>query len=52
MNTPIIAASRASMKKANSRTRDSMDSQEHRSASGVRNVVRRISSRLMPSTPT
>ena len=40
MKTPIIAASSASMKNENSRTRFSIDSHEHRSAIGVRNVVR------------
>jgi hypothetical protein len=40
------------MKKENSRTRDSIDSQLHSNAIGVRNVVSTTSSRLMPSTPT
>ncbi len=36
----------------NPRVRLCTDSQEHRSASGVRNPVSTISHRLMPSTPT
>ena len=52
MKTPIIAASSASMKNENSRTRDSIDSHEQSNAIGVRNVVRTTSQRLIPSIPT
>jgi hypothetical protein len=52
MKTPIIAASRASRKMANSFTLRSMPTHDESSAIGVRNPVSTISSRLMPSTPT
>ena len=52
MKTPIIAASRASMKMENSFTLRSTDPHDDSSAIGVRNAVRTTSSRLMPSTPT
>ena len=52
MNTPIMAASRASMKNENSRTRWSTDSHEHSSAIGVRNVVSTTRNSVMPSIPT
>ena len=52
MKTPIIAASRARMKSENSLIFVVTDSQDDSSAMGVRNPVRTMSSRLMPSTPT
>ena len=52
MKTPIIAASRARMKNENSLTFFVTEAHDESSAIGVRNPVRTMSSRLMPSTPT
>ena len=52
MGTPIIAASRASMKMENSFTFRSIEPHDESSAIGVRNPVSNTSKRLMPSMPT
>jgi hypothetical protein len=50
--TPTMPLSRNSMQMMNSRLRAWMLSQEARRVSGMRKVVKTMSSRLMPSTPT
>ena len=50
--TPIIPVSSTSKLIKNARTRCSMDFQETRIATGVRNVVSRTRNKLIPSTPT